>query len=196
MKSLLVSAAAAALLMAACTGSGSDAPATTSTSTAPATTTTMVEAPTTTTVPTTTTLAMSTEPRVPGQLLGLELFEIDIDGTELLVAVADTPELRRSGLMFVEDLGDLDGMLFIFDTDTSSGFWMKDTLLPLDIAFFEVTGRFVDGFVMEPCPAAECPTYSPGGEYRYALEMKAGTMPDDPQELTLPSIWADEPGDG
>jgi hypothetical protein len=200
MRFLLVLVAAAGVLLvagtiAACSGSGGEATVRTDTSSTPVTTT--IEAlPTTTTVPASTTGAVPPEPQVPEQLVGLELFEIDIDDTKLLVAVADTPELRRSGLMFVEDLGDIDGMLFIFEEDTSGGFWMKNTLLPLDIAFFEVTGRFVDGFAMEPCTVDPCPTYSPNGSYRYVVEMEAGTMPDDPQELTLPSVWADRAEEG
>ena len=87
--------------------------------------------------------------------------------------------------MNVTKLGDLDGMLFTFDADTSGGFWMKDTLLPLDIAFFDSEGGFVDGFVMEPCDTDDCPTYFPGGPYRYALEMVEGDMPEDPQNLKI-----------
>jgi uncharacterized membrane protein (UPF0127 family) len=102
---------------------------------------------------------------------------IRLDGDELLVAVADTPPLRQVGLMNVADLGDLDGMLFVFEADSSGGFWMKDTLIPLDIAFFEADGSFVDGFLMEPCTTTDCPTYRPSGPYRYALEVPAGRMP-------------------
>lgn len=87
--------------------------------------------------------------------------------------------------MFVEDLMELDGMLFVFEEDTSGGFWMKNTLLALDIAFFDADGRFVDGFVMEPCMTEECPTYFPEGRYRYALEMEEGTMPESPQLLRV-----------
>ncbi len=184
--------AAVVLLVAACTDSANDDPTTTSTSRASVATTTAGEPATTTTVPATTTLEVPAEPQVPEQLAGLELQEIGIDGKELLVAVADSPELRRAGLMFIEDLEDLDGMLFIFESDTSGGFWMKNTLLPLDIAFFDLTGRFVDGFAMEPCTADPCPSYLPSGSYRYALEMEAGNMPDDPQELTLPGARAGE----
>ena len=86
--------------------------------------------------------------------------------------------------MFVDDLLDLDGMLFVFEQDESGGFWMKDTLLPLDIAFFDSDGSIVDEFAMEPCTSSPCPSYSPAGEYRYALEMLAGTMTPDPQRLT------------
>ncbi len=108
---------------------------------------------------------------------------MELDGRELYVAIADTMEKRRQGLMEIDDLLDLDGMLFVFDGDTSGGFWMKNTLIPLDIAYFDVDGRFVDGFVMEPCTADPCPIYTPDGDYRFALEMAAGTMPQNPLQL-------------
>jgi uncharacterized membrane protein (UPF0127 family) len=122
-------------------------------------------------------------PIVPGPLASIAIDTVELDGQELLVAIADTPDLRRQGLMNVPDLLDLDGMLFIFGDDSSGGFWMKDTLIPLDIAFFDASGAFVDGFAMEPCTTDDCPTYRPGGPYRYALEMAAGDMPADPREL-------------
>ncbi len=108
-----------------------------------------------------------------------------LDGVAYSVAVADTGELRRQGLMGVTDLGSLDGMLFVFGSDTTGGFWMKDTLLPLDIAFFAADGSFVDGFVMEPCTTPSCPSYRPSGAYRYAVEMPAGNMPQAVEQLEL-----------
>lgn len=182
MRFLLVLAVAVAILVAACSdASGGDLP-TTATSTTGVSTTTTAAATTTTT---TTTAEAPRDPRVPEQLAGLEPIVVALDDQSLLIALADTPELRRSGLMFVEDLGDLDGMLFIFEEDTSGGFWMKNTLLPLDIAFFDVDGRFVDGFVMEPCKADPCPAYAPSGSYRYALEMEEGTMPESTRQLRV-----------
>lgn len=151
----------------------------------------------TTTAVTSSTLAPATtntsiEPMIPPQIEEWSTGYAELDGRELFVAVADTPEKRRQGLMEIDDLRDLDGMVFVFDNDTSGRFWMKNTLLPLDIAFFDMFGRFVDGFVMEPCTADPCPKYVPDGSYRFALEMEAGTMPENPQELTLPGGWAEE----
>ena len=116
---------------------------------------------------------------------GIGVGTVDLDGRELVVALADTAVLRSQGLMNVDDLLDLDGMLFIFSEDGRRGFWMKNTLLPLDIAFFDVDGGFVDRLLMEPCDTGPCPIYRPGGEYRYALEMVAGTMPPDPQRMII-----------
>jgi uncharacterized protein len=90
------------------------------------------------------------------------------------VAVAGDPTRRAQGLVGVEDLGSLRGMLFVFPEDTTSGFWMRDTPLALDIAFFAADGSLVDSFAMAPCPDGDCPTYRPARPYRFALEVPAG----------------------
>ena len=110
---------------------------------------------------------------------GLEGFEtstITVGNREIVVAVADTPDKRSQGLMGVTDLGGLDGMLFVFQVDSDAGFWMKNTLIPLDIAFFAVEGTFVDSLTMAPCTEDPCPTYRPSGSYRFALEAPAGDL--------------------
>ena len=122
---------------------------------------------------------------VPEVLQDFEFSTGWLDTEELFVAVAATPAHRRQGLMNITDLGSLSGMVFVFEQDSSTGFWMKNTLIPLDIAFFDADGRFVDGFTMEPCTTSDCPTYRPSGSYRYALEMRAGDMHPNPQQLVL-----------
>jgi len=94
------------------------------------------------------------------------------------VAVAATPEERSQGLRAVDDLGDLDGMLFTWGGDTvTSRFTMADTIIPLDISFFSTDGNYVDGFPMTPCSVADCPTYSAETGYAFALEVPAGSQP-------------------
>jgi uncharacterized membrane protein (UPF0127 family) len=91
--------------------------------------------------------------------------------------LAETAAQQGQGLMNRTDLAGYDGMLFDFKADTTSTFWMKDTPLPLSIAFFDGTGRFVSTTDMAPCvgqPA--CPTYSATGPYRWALEVPQGTL--------------------
>ena len=107
---------------------------------------------------------------------GFETSTITVGGRELTVALAETPDQRSQGLMGVSDLGDLDGMLFVFQSESDGGFWMKDTLIPLDIAFFDGSGALVRLLTMEPCAADPCPTYRPGGSYLYAVEAAAGDL--------------------
>ncbi|HSL56802.1 MAG TPA: DUF192 domain-containing protein [Acidimicrobiales bacterium] len=93
------------------------------------------------------------------------------------VLVADTPELRRQGLMEVTSLGAADGMVFVFDADTTGGFWMRNTRIPLSIAFLDAEGAIVSTADMAPCPDGEdCPTYPPDGPYRLALEVPQGEL--------------------
>jgi uncharacterized membrane protein (UPF0127 family) len=112
----------------------------------------------------------------PAGLEGFDTTTIAIDERELTVAVAETPDQRSQGLMGVTDLGGLDGMLFVFPSETGGGFWMKNTLIPLDIAFFDSAGLLVDRLAMVPCTADPCPSYRPGGAYRYAVEAPEGDL--------------------
>jgi uncharacterized protein len=92
------------------------------------------------------------------------------------VEVADTPETRSRGLMFRTHLAPDAGMVFLFDAPTSGAFWMKDTLIPLQIAFWDADGRIVAILDMRPCETDECPLYSPGATYVAALEVNAGRL--------------------
>lgn len=184
MKRLLVLVTVTTMAAGACAGSADET--TTSALAAPGTTPpTTTPTPATTTTTTTSTLAPADELVIPDVLGEFLVDTIWLDGVALIVAVADTATLRQQGLMFVEDMGDLDGMLFVFENDSSGAFWMKNTLIPLDIAFFDSAGQFVDGFEMEPCVIENCPTYGPDGSYRYALEMAAGDMPEGVSVLTF-----------
>jgi hypothetical protein len=100
-----------------------------------------------------------------------------IDGVTLPVAVADTPELHQQGLMGVTDFGDLSGMLFVWEQPVQVGFWMKDTLIALDIAFISSAREVVSLATMEPCRQDPCPTYGSEFPYTFALEVPAGSLP-------------------
>jgi len=92
--------------------------------------------------------------------------------------LAETPAQQELGLMNRTDVGGYDGMLFRFSTDFTGSFYMKDTPLPLSIAFFDATGRFVSTADMTPCiHQADCPLYNAAGAYRYALEVPQGALP-------------------
>lgn len=90
------------------------------------------------------------------------------------VEVADTPSARERGLMGRKTAGE--GMLFTFDAPQMLSFWMKNTIVPLDIAFFRDDGTFVSSQRMQPCVADPCRIYSSGAPSKYALEMNAGDV--------------------
>lgn len=92
--------------------------------------------------------------------------------------LAETQAQQGLGLMNRTDLGGYDGMIFKFASDTNGAFYMKDTPLPLSIAFFDATGQFVSTTDMAPCiRQASCPTYSAARPYRWALEVPQGALP-------------------
>ncbi len=107
-------------------------------------------------------------------LPGFVTREVVVGSERWPVAVAYDAAERARGLMGVVDLGELRGMLFVFPADGRAAFWMKDTLLALDVAFFAADGSLVDLLEMAPCAADPCPVYQPAGPYRYALEAPAG----------------------
>ena len=89
----------------------------------------------------------------------------------LAVEIADTPEERARGLMFRERLEADAGMLFVWPNDTGSGFWMKDTQIPLSVAFIDASGKVVD--IQDMQPLDETLHHSPAA-YRYAVEANQG----------------------
>ncbi len=112
---------------------------------------------------------------MPG-LPGFPTEEVVVGSERWEVAVADDAAERARGLMGVADLGGLRGMLFLFPADGIAAFWMKDTVLALDAAFFAADGSLVDLLEMTPCEADPCPVYQPSGPYRYVLEVPAGGL--------------------
>lgn len=92
------------------------------------------------------------------------------------VELADSPSERRRGLMGRRTLAPRAGMLFVYPKDTTGGYWMKDTLIPLDIAFVGARGRIRRIFTMAPCRRDPCRVYDPGVRYRSALEVNAGSF--------------------
>ena len=68
-------------------------------------------------------------------------------------------------------------MVFLYPADVTEAFWMKNTLVPLSIAFVAADGRVVSVAEMTPCRTDPCPTYPPAGRYRYAVELAAGAFP-------------------
>lgn len=89
----------------------------------------------------------------------------------LVVEIASSPEERRRGLMGRRSLPADAGMLFVFPEDSEAAFWMKDTLVPLSIAFVSADGRVIG--IQDMLPMDETLHYSPA-PYRYAIEANQG----------------------
>lgn len=179
----------ALLLAAGCTSEGSDASsdASTGSSTAP-TTASSGTLPSGTTAPVTATHGLGEGfVAVPGGRKALRGFSevavtvTDADGKtcQLCLMAATTEAQRERGLMEVTDpdLGGYDGMLFRFPNDQDGAFWMRNTPMPLSIAYFDQDGKVVSIKDMAPCKDSDdCPSYPAGGVFRYALEVPKGEL--------------------
>ncbi|HEU4894620.1 MAG TPA: DUF192 domain-containing protein [Acidimicrobiia bacterium] len=118
---------------------------------------------------------------------GFEVDEIDVGDTTLTVAIAETLEQRSQGLGEVESLpAGLDGMLFVFGEERPATFGMADTVIPLDIWWFDGDGTLIGSTTMEPCPEASCPSYPSPGEVSWALETLAGEWRFAPGAALVP----------
>jgi len=94
----------------------------------------------------------------------------------LHVQIADTDTSRATGLMGVKKMSDRAGMAFVFDGPSAESFWMKDTLIPLDIAFWDAQGHITTLFSMVPCTADPCHLYTSSAPYVGSVEMNAGLL--------------------
>ena len=90
------------------------------------------------------------------------------------VEIADDPEERAEGLMHREALPENHGMLFLFEEPQELSFWMKNTLIPLDILFFDAAGQVIGYDSMVPCEEDPCLQYTSSGLATIALEVNAG----------------------
>lgn len=87
------------------------------------------------------------------------------------VEIADDAEEMALGLMFREFLDDKNGMFFVFDDEYYHSFWMKNTLIPLDIVFISENFEIVDIIYAEPCKTDQCESYKPAKAAKYVLEV-------------------------
>ncbi len=93
----------------------------------------------------------------------------------ITVEVVQKEEDRLRGLQFRQSLAPHGGMLFIFPETQRQSFWMKDTLISLDIIWIDSTQRVVHiEHNVPPCPQDPCPIYAPAGLALYVLEINAG----------------------
>jgi len=101
----------------------------------------------------------------------------EITPTQQCALLAATEQQRARGLMTVTDLKGYAGMVFRYSADSAGGYYMKNTPMPLSIAWFAADGSFVSSTDMAPCgDRSDCPIYSASGPYRYALEVPQGQL--------------------
>ncbi len=100
---------------------------------------------------------------------------IELHGHRIDVEIADNDASRDQGLMFRTALAPGHGMLFIFDDSEVQTFWMKNTLIPLDMLFFDADRKLVNiQRRVPPCHADPCPLYPSTGPAMYVLELAGG----------------------
>ncbi len=106
----------------------------------------------------------------------LEQAIVKIGEQSWTVEMAKTNEERQQGLMFRESLEADKGMLFVFPNKALHAFWMKNTLIPLDVIWISEDLKVVDVQMLNPCKTEECPLFQPKEEARFVLEIPAGTF--------------------
>ena len=121
----------------------------------------------------------------PVEGLPTGVLHIDSSSGEVLVdvSIAETPETRQQGLMGVEEMGEATGMVFLEEEPVEQAFWMKDTLIPLSIAFWDQEGRIQAILDMEPCREEPCELYDPGVTWIGAVEVNQGFFADNGVEI-------------
>jgi len=101
-------------------------------------------------------------------------------GAVYRLELALTPEDQAQGLMYRESLPPRAGMLFVFDQPAPHHFWMKNTMIPLDMIWLDDAGKVL--FVSAdtpPCKADPCPTYGPDSPAKQVLEIAGGKAQDE-----------------
>jgi len=97
------------------------------------------------------------------------------DGTPITIELAVTPIERELGLMFRDRIEPDQGMLFVFETEDRSAFWMFNVKFPIDILWLDAHKRVVHiAAGVPPCPREPCPSYPPPTPALYVLELKSG----------------------
>jgi uncharacterized protein len=119
---------------------------------------------------------MADAPAAPAATVAYRLEPLEGAAVTVRLEVAADPATRARGLMGRREVPEGTGMVFLYPQDVAESFWMKNTLVPLSIAYVAGDGRVVSVAEMTPCAADPCPSYAPAGRYRYAVELAAGAF--------------------
>jgi hypothetical protein len=104
----------------------------------------------------------------------LRTTNVTINDIKLTVWIADTQKARETGLMGVQRINENEGMLFVYEKPGEYAFWMKNTLMPLDLIFVSNDTKIISIQHMEPCATEPCKIYAPSAEILYAIEVNGG----------------------
>ena len=104
----------------------------------------------------------------------LETTRVQIAGVSVVAEIADDNMERAIGLMNHTSLEENAGMLFVWSDEKTRSFWMKNTLIPLDIIFIDENKTIADITTMQPCKSLFCDSYRSKAPARYVLEVNAG----------------------
>jgi uncharacterized membrane protein (UPF0127 family) len=116
-------------------------------------------------------LALSAVALASAKDISFKTGQVKVGTHTLKVELAVSDEERSRGLMFRKAMGKEEGMLFVFDELGYHSMWMKDTLIPLSVAFIDGEGRIINILDMEP---QTLDTHSATGPARYAIETNVG----------------------
>jgi uncharacterized membrane protein (UPF0127 family) len=115
------------------------------------------------------------------------------NGKSVTAELAVSDAERARGLMFREKILPDQGMLFVFEREDLHSFWMKNTLVPLDMLWLDSQRRVIHIEAnVPPCKEDPCPSYGPGIPARYVLELRGGgaaengIKPNDQLQFVLP----------
>jgi uncharacterized membrane protein (UPF0127 family) len=111
-------------------------------------------------------------PASPAPRPSLPTVELRVKDARVFAEVVSKPEDRSLGLMFRRSMAPDSGMLFVFDSDDFQRFWMKNTLIPLSIAYVTRDSLITD--ILEMAPLDTTTPYRSSRAVRYALEMNSG----------------------
>jgi uncharacterized membrane protein (UPF0127 family) len=103
---------------------------------------------------------------------GLRVVQLKIADSSLFAEIADTPQTSANGLMYRDSLPEDHGMLFVFERPETASFWMRNTKIPLSIAYIDSAGKILEIESLKPLD--ETPVASASGQVAFALEVNEG----------------------
>lgn len=110
----------------------------------------------------------------PAQPKPMSMAKLKLGGKEITVLIAETEEQRKQGLMYVDKMEENNGMIFSYGAPVEKAcMWMKDTKIPLDVAFIDGSGKIVN-IEADMKPLSTDNHCNTSGPIYYALEMNAG----------------------